>query len=88
MVIDQPWIDIFQRYARTENTYGKHKVMKIGGQILGVLNHPIHCSLVMDIVIEALNLNRCEEIKDVLRHNELSSLQEFHRLLEFAKEKQ
>ena len=69
LVIDRPWKDTFQRYASTENTYTKSKTIKIGGQILGVLTKLTACSLVMEIVELAITLNRCEEIKAVLKSN-------------------
>jgi hypothetical protein len=31
IIIDKPWVELFQRYARTENVHSKSKVMKIGG---------------------------------------------------------
>jgi hypothetical protein len=31
ILIDQPWKNMFQRYASTENTYTKSKTMRIGG---------------------------------------------------------
>lgn len=67
IAIDKPWIEIFQRYARIENTYNKYKVVKIGSQLLGVLTYSMPCSLLMDIVEVALKMNRCEEIKTILR---------------------
>jgi hypothetical protein len=60
LIIDQPWKNIFQRYASTENTYNKSKTIKIGAQILGVLTKPTSCSIVMDIIELAINLNGCE----------------------------
>lgn len=69
LVIDRHWEDTFQRYASTENTYTKSKTIKIGGQIIGVLTKPTPCSLVMEIVELAISLNRCEEIKAVVKSN-------------------
>jgi hypothetical protein len=81
-VIDKPWKELFQRYARSENTYGKSKVIKIGGQLLGVLENPRSCSLVMDIVELALSINRCEEIKTVLQSQiPFDNIEEFKDLL-------
>jgi hypothetical protein len=44
----------------TENVHSKHRVIKIGGQILGTLTKPVNCSLIMDIVELAIKWNKCE----------------------------
>ena len=83
LIIDHSWKDTFQRYASTENTYTKSKTMKIGGQILGVLTKPLACSLVMDIVELAITLNKCEEIKTILKSNLVfTNIKEFKELLD------
>jgi hypothetical protein len=89
LLIDRPWKETFQRYASTENTYTKSKTIKIGGQILGVLTIPTACSLVMEIVELAITLNRCEEIKAVLKSNlSFSSIHEFKELLDLQLQKE
>jgi hypothetical protein len=89
LIIDYSWKYTFQRYASTENTYNKSKTMKIGGQILGVLTKPLACSLVMDIVELAITLNRCEEIKVVLKSNvPFTNIKEFKELLDLQLQKE
>jgi hypothetical protein len=41
ILIDKSWIQLFEQYASTENTYTKSTTIKIGAQILGVLTKPI-----------------------------------------------
>jgi hypothetical protein len=69
IMIDKPWIELFQHYASIENTYSKHKTLKIGAQILGVLIKPTACSLAMEIVELSIVRNSCEEIKAVVKSN-------------------
>ena len=69
IIIDIPWIDVLQRYARAENTYSRKKVIHYGAQILGVVKFPASCSLIMDVIEEALKLNYCEDIKAVIINN-------------------
>jgi hypothetical protein len=45
------------------------------------------CSLAMDIVELALNLNQCEEIKNAIQQQNFSSIQELQNHLAFMKEK-
>lgn len=63
VVIDKPWIEIFENYASNENTYSKSKVLKFGGQIFGAIDRNMPCSLLMQIVEIAFTLNSCEDIK-------------------------
>jgi len=43
--------------------------MGIGGQIFGVISKSTPCSLAMDIAELAITLNKCEEIKTMIRSN-------------------
>jgi hypothetical protein len=82
-LIDKPWIDLFQQYASIENTYNKAKTMKVGGQILGVLIKPTACSLIMEIVELSITINRCEEIKSILKSDlSFTNIKEFNALLD------
>ena len=87
--VNMPWIKFFEQYAGIENTYHKSKVMRIGAQVLGVIVKPAACSLIMDIVELAITLNRCEEIKIVLKSNLIfSTIEEFKELLQLQLQKE
>ena len=82
ILIDKSWIQLFEQYASTENTYTKSTTIKIGAQVLGVLTKPIQCSLVMDVVELAITMNKCEEIKTVLKSGQaFRSIEEFKALM-------
>ena len=82
VVPDQNWKELFYKYSQIENGCTKHRTVKLGAQVLGVLINSMSCSLVMDIVELAITLNKCEEIKKVLKANlSFSTIEEFKDLV-------